>query len=92
MAGVAAVCGIGVIAGFTLGNRTIMTTDTSTKHLVMIQRCYERQPGSWRYIMTGVTIVSRARMVTRFALCNGVVMTTYASTQHLVMIQWTDKR
>lgn len=72
---------------FPCGNTSqYMATHTSTNHLIMVQRCNYRRPGTWRYAVTRFAYICGIRMVTGFASCNIVVMTVETSTNHFIVI------
>ena len=55
MARIAVIGRVGVIAGFTLSNGIVVTANTATQYLAMIQWANERQPTVWCGIVAGFT-------------------------------------
>ena len=63
MTGVASVAGINVCCALTAGKRAVMTTDTGTDNMTMIDRAdLHRNPGCWARLMTGVTGIGGINM------------------------------
>jgi hypothetical protein len=59
--------GVGMISRFALRNTAIMTTDTGTQYLIMIQRCNDICPIARWHPMAGFTHVGGIWVITGFS-------------------------
>ena len=79
MAGVAVVRGVGMVAGFTLSNTSIVTADTTANHFVVIQRCNEWEPTGWWNVMANFAIIRGVRMIAWLTRGNTTIVTTHTT-------------
>ena len=69
------------------GNGAIVTTDTGTNDLVVINCATgNRCPGCWAWFMTGIASVRGINMTGGLATGNGAIMTAGTGTNHISMV------
>lgn len=87
MAGIALVAAANMVGALTTGQGAIMTTDTGTNHLRVVNGvCRNGNPWRGTRGMTGIALLRAINMTRSFATGNDSVMTTGAGANHLPMI------
>ena len=74
-------------AGFSSGGCSIVTAETGTKDLAVIQGYDQIYPGRRRNHVASFTHIRGRRMIYRLARCNTAIVATEANTDHLRVIQ-----
>lgn len=76
MAGIAYVGGIDMRGGFTAGDNAVVTTTTSTNHLIMVHRASRnRRPGRREFFVASLANIGRVNVRCPFTAGIHAVMT-----------------